>query len=72
MDALYVLLSVNHGVAAECCVLCAACRQNNTPEMKMQWAQYNAAVLARKPHFPWLEVLRIMQNVLSDDRDRPT
>ena len=28
----------------------------------MQWAQYNAAVMARKPHFPWLEVLRMMQH----------
>jgi hypothetical protein len=27
--------------------------------MKMQWAQYNAAVMARKPKFPWLEVLRM-------------
>lgn len=56
MDASMRPASVNHGLAAECCVVAAACRQNNTPEMKMQWAQFNAAIMARKPHFPWLEV----------------
>ena len=68
MDQSKCTASVNHKPAAECCVVAAACRQNNTPEMRMQWAQYNAAIMARRPHFPWLEVLRIMHYVSSAHR----
>lgn len=31
-------------------------RENNTPEMQMQWAQYPGG-LFRKPKFPWIEAL---------------
>jgi hypothetical protein len=35
----------------------------------MQWAQYNAAIMARRPHFPWLEVLHIVQHHFRAHRD---